>query len=361
MADSGLLFIPDISGFTKFVNQTEVDHSRYIIQELLETMINANQLQLQVSEVEGDAILFYRFGDAPSLDEIYNQVQHMFCSFHSTLQSNAARRICQCSACKHADMLTLKVITHRGNFTTYNVKDFKKLIGKDVISAHQLLKNDIPFHEYWLVTDSFFSEANTGNQLPAALKWEKGNKRTEEGQINFFYSLLTPLKDQIKNNTRDKPGIKGKRLKVLTLQREYDENIQRLFAVLGDINHRPLWMEGLKGVDQISSPVNKVGTSHQCILDKNIEVMTTSDFQSDDYSIIMEETDGKKMFTCRFELYKKDDNNTLLTLHFFLKQNPVLILVFRLFMKKKFVKKMKRSMENLAAFLKTNEATCCHC
>ena len=42
MAVSGLLFIPDISGFTDFVNETEVDHSRYIIQELLDTLINAN-------------------------------------------------------------------------------------------------------------------------------------------------------------------------------------------------------------------------------------------------------------------------------------------------------------------------------
>jgi len=36
----------------------------------------------------------------------------------------------------------LKVITHYGEFTGYKVKKFYKLIGNDVIIAHQLLKNN---------------------------------------------------------------------------------------------------------------------------------------------------------------------------------------------------------------------------
>ena len=44
MENKGLLFIPDISGFTRFVNETEIEHSRLIIQELLELLINANQI-----------------------------------------------------------------------------------------------------------------------------------------------------------------------------------------------------------------------------------------------------------------------------------------------------------------------------
>src|SRR4051794_14414748 len=102
MAESGLLFMPDISGFTNFVNQTEIDHSRFIIQELLEALINANQLNLKVSEIEGDAILFYKFGDIPSLQDMYSQVQKMFANFHAILKNYSTRRICQCSACRHA-------------------------------------------------------------------------------------------------------------------------------------------------------------------------------------------------------------------------------------------------------------------
>src|SRR5688500_14286543 len=144
MDKQGLLFIPDISGYTKFINTTEIEHSRYIIQELLEILINSNNINLKISEIEGDAILFYRFGETPSIEEMYRQVESMFCNFHKYLKRYDERRICGCKACEGAKELSLKVITHHGEFSTYTVSEFNKLIGKDVIKAHQLLKNDIP-------------------------------------------------------------------------------------------------------------------------------------------------------------------------------------------------------------------------
>src|ERR1043166_3306837 len=105
MENKGLLFIPDISGFTRFVNETEIDHSRLIIQELLEILINANQIGLEVSEIEGDAILFYKFGDPPGLEVLYRQVEKMFCDFHRSLIAYDVRRFCQCNACVSAFIL----------------------------------------------------------------------------------------------------------------------------------------------------------------------------------------------------------------------------------------------------------------
>ena len=154
MSDQGLIFIHDISGFTRFINETEIDHSRLIIQELLETLINSNEIGLEVSEIEGDAILFYKFGDPPQLEQIYRQVEKMFCEFHKNLIAYDRFQFCKCTACTSAINLTLKVISHYGQFTGYNVKNFSKLIGKDIIVAHQLLKNDIKDHEYWLVTQN---------------------------------------------------------------------------------------------------------------------------------------------------------------------------------------------------------------
>ena len=52
MENRGLLFIPDISGFTRFVNAVEIDHSRFIIQQLLEVLIKSNDSDLEISEVE---------------------------------------------------------------------------------------------------------------------------------------------------------------------------------------------------------------------------------------------------------------------------------------------------------------------
>jgi ferredoxin len=94
-----LLFIPDISGFTQFVNQVEMNHGQAIIQELLETLIESNQTGMKVSEIEGDAILFYRLGKELKPEEIAAQCKTMFIAFHQQLRRYDMSRICDCGAC----------------------------------------------------------------------------------------------------------------------------------------------------------------------------------------------------------------------------------------------------------------------
>ncbi len=187
MENKGLLLIPDISGFTKLVNDTELTHSRLIIQGLLETLIDSNQMELEISEVEGDAILFYKFGDVPDLRIIYRQVEIMYFNFRKHLKEGVTRCGCKCNACISAIGLSLKVITHYGEFMGYKVKNFNKLIGKDIIVAHQLLKNDIPLHEYWLITKSLLKD-NLPDDFTEWMKWSNSVKQTEEGQIDFLYT-----------------------------------------------------------------------------------------------------------------------------------------------------------------------------
>ena len=161
----GLLFVPDISGFTKFVNETAVSHSRHIISELLEKLIDANELGLEVSEVEGDAILFYRLGEPPAAEAFFAQVQRMFVAFHSHLRLYETQRICRCGACSTAGALTLKIVAHHGTLSLNRVKEHVKLFGRDVIAAHRLLKNDIAQHEYAPFTHAPFAELDkNGNE-----------------------------------------------------------------------------------------------------------------------------------------------------------------------------------------------------
>lgn len=68
-------FIPDMSGFTQFVTETEINHSRHIIQELLELLIDSNELKLELVEIEGDALFFCRFGLAPDAGSMIGQAK----------------------------------------------------------------------------------------------------------------------------------------------------------------------------------------------------------------------------------------------------------------------------------------------
>ncbi|HEY7496688.1 MAG TPA: DUF2652 domain-containing protein [Candidatus Tectomicrobia bacterium] len=196
MENRGLLFIPDISGFSRFVNAVELEHSRAIIQQLLEVLLRANDSGLQISEIEGDAILFYHFGEPVALRALYTQVEKMFRAFHQYLVAYDHLKICQCKACISAVDLTLKVITHYGEFTPLKVQQFEKLIGKDVIVAHQLLKNEIPHHEYWLVTHDLHGQPA---ELTQWMHWQESAKETESGAIRFYYTQLGPLKKVFHN------------------------------------------------------------------------------------------------------------------------------------------------------------------
>src|SRR5262249_13257821 len=99
MENRGVLFIPDISGFSRFVNAVELEHSRFIIQQLLDVLLRANDSGLQISQIEGDAILFYHFGEPVALRAVSPQVANMFRAFQQFLAAYDHQKICQCKAC----------------------------------------------------------------------------------------------------------------------------------------------------------------------------------------------------------------------------------------------------------------------
>lgn len=146
----GLLFIPDISGFTRLVHSTDVLTGRQITYELLSAVIGQNELQLNIAEVEGDAVLFYRYGSAPSLCELVRQYEMMAKAFETKRQELQYR------FSRSLD-LSLKVIAHYGPITEYAIGQFKKLYGKVVVEAHRLLKNSVESDSYLLLTDSLWA------------------------------------------------------------------------------------------------------------------------------------------------------------------------------------------------------------
>lgn len=351
MENRGLLFIPDISGFTRFVTDMEIEHSRHIIQELLEILIDSNELELEVSEIEGDAILFYKFGPSPDLDDIYRQVEKMFCAFHRHLRAYEHRRFCQCKACVSAVNLSLKVISHYGEFTGYTVKNFYKLIGKDVIVAHQLLKNDIDQHEYWLVTKNLV-HGNPPVNLAHWLNWNSSAKQTESGEVAFHYTPLSALKNELPAEPVPSLELKSK-VKVLSLSREYDTDIKTLFYTTGHFELRPRWQEGVKAIDEVDHLLPGVGTRHRCVLENEEVIMYSSSFSYDPESkIVFSETDEKKRSTVYFILEKTGEKKSKLTLDFYLRKSLPLQIMFNLVMKKKIEIRFQKSLTNLDSLLK---------
>lgn len=349
MENRGLLFIPDISGFTRFVNQTDIEHSRLIIQELLEVLINANDSGLQVSEIEGDAILFYKFGENPDLKSLYPQVEKMFCAFHQQLFAYDRSRFCQCSACTSAIDLTLKVITHYGEFTGYTVKNFNKLIGKDVIVAHQLLKNDIQQHEYWLVTDNLQKEEPAGPEK--WMKWDTKVKQTEAGEVTYHFTQLAKLKDSIVSEPPPQLEFSDK-VKVLSMARVYDADIIRLFHASGDFRYRHQWQEGVKGVEEVSHLLPRVGMKHRLIREDGESVIFASSYSFSPQKIVFAETDEQKKNCHSYTLEKIGEEKTRLTIDYFIRRSLGNATLFNIFRKRKMKALLQQSLVNLDTVVK---------
>ena len=193
--EPSLIFIPDITGFTKFVQSTATRHSQHIISELLETLLDSNHLGLDIAELEGDAIVFYKYAQMPSLDALLFQAKRMFENFHQQLQKYAASGVCHCGSQKTPFDLSLKIIIHRGQLGFTTVKQYRKPHGFDMIVAHKLLKNSINEREYVLVTDSFEDEVFTVN----AHGFNAGDFRKDKtfyqniGEVSYRYASLSPL------------------------------------------------------------------------------------------------------------------------------------------------------------------------
>jgi hypothetical protein len=350
MENKGLIFIPDISGFTQFMHEIEIEHGRQIIQELLETLVNANQIGLEISEIEGDAILFFKFGEAPELETLYHQVEKMFCDFHQYLIAFDNRRFCQCKSCISAINLTLKVVAHYGEFTTYQVKNFKKLIGKDIIVAHQLLKNDIEQHEYWLVTQNLLNGRNP-DDFTDRMKWNPGSKMTENEQIPFQYTQIGYLKDGIP--PYKPPLLEPKeKIKMLSVSREYDANIKKVFFTSGHLELRPHWEYGVKSIEELDHFLPGIGSRHRCIREDSETIMYASGFSYDPESVVIFSESDEKFSSARyFVLEKLAENRTRLSLEYYLKKDPIRQLAFRLFKKDKMEAEFRKSLANLEKLL----------
>ena len=196
MENQALIFIPDISGFTKFVTKCEINHTNHIISNLINIILDSNPLELKVSEIEGDAVLFYFKGMPPKKEEIIQQSKRMFIDFHTNLKDMERDFFCKCGSCMTASDLTLKFIAHYGACKEVPIHNSTKLIGSDVILAHRLLKNNVPEREYILLSEKYLKRQQSKSTIEEDWVDIKSNIENFEyfGEIRTKYIPLSPLR-----------------------------------------------------------------------------------------------------------------------------------------------------------------------
>jgi hypothetical protein len=147
---SGYLVLADISGFTSFVAQTEIEHADMALSFLLETIVERVSSLLTICQLEGDAVFAYieesKLQEGKSLLELIDQTYLAFREKALALYSQAT---CPCKACRTLPTLDLKFMLHHGEFLIQQVAGVGHLLGTDVNVIHRLAKNHVSESTGW--------------------------------------------------------------------------------------------------------------------------------------------------------------------------------------------------------------------
>lgn len=286
-ADDGmvpaLLFIPDISGFTRFIQESGSTLAPQLIADLLEILVEANTLNMEVSEIQGDAILFYRLGPPPTIQEVVTQCRRIFLDFQNYVRLVERDLESELSTALRAHDLTIKIIVHFGAVSVAQIRQFTKLMGRDVIVVHRLLKNNVTGNEYILLSDGYL-ETQAAADVARSFSWTRLLRGTclydHLGEICYRYAYLSPLRLLLGENGENSPSHDGNALKVMSTVR-----VPAAYAlrVLSNFRLRAHWMPGVSEVTYDLTKAGRLGTSYKVRLNRGqIDFQTVQHFEDTD-------------------------------------------------------------------------------
>jgi hypothetical protein len=143
-AKHAFFLIADISGYTRFLAETEINHAKGILESLFEALIPAVRTPLTISGLQGDALFAYAIDcDLVTKQCVLDLAEKIYCAFAESKERIGINSSCRCDACTTVNNLDLKIVIHHGEFVTQRSGDHEELTGKDVTTAFRLLKNDV--------------------------------------------------------------------------------------------------------------------------------------------------------------------------------------------------------------------------
>jgi len=144
MTQQGFLIISDITGYSKYVNESELEHARDSLTALLNILIQHTQSPLVLSKLEGDAVFSYApAGGFLQGQTLLDMIESTYASFRKALELMVINTTCTCNACRNLPNLDLKFFVHFGSYLTQKLGNFTELVGNDVNLVHRLAKNHI--------------------------------------------------------------------------------------------------------------------------------------------------------------------------------------------------------------------------
>lgn len=293
----GYLVIADISGYTSFVAQTELEHSHEILSELLELLINWFQPTMTISKLEGDAVFAYAPHEVFMRGEtLVDFIESMYVAFRDKQLSMKRTTTCTCNACRSIPSLDLKFFLHCGDYIQQTIANIKELVGSDVNLVHRLTKNHVTEATGWRAYMMFTEQCLNLLKLNLANPYVQMEEYENFGEIKTFNVNLHQRYKEITEARR-----------IMLADKDADLIFQIDFltppAVTWEWIHNPekrnIWNGGYVTWSTGDRPQGRpgVGSSNHCAHGKSVSTEVMVDWHPFEYYTAHTIENGKHVFT----------------------------------------------------------------
>lgn len=279
----GFLILADITGYTPFVAETELEHSQEILRRMLNSIIASLTPAFTLAEVEGDAVFVYSrdpHGDGDSnlsagiiqhhlADIVPDMIESLYYSFRDKRRSNNHAMTCVCRACSMAATLDLKFIVHYGEYILNNVGGKTKPLGSSVNVAHRLLKNHVAETTGWQAYALFTKDCLEHINLDQTELHPQTETFEHIGDVETFSINLDKMYERF---TNERVVFISQDDADLTIQRNFPITPSLLWEWFNDPKLKTRWNDG-SDWNILSRPNGRLGrgASNHCVNSKFIE------------------------------------------------------------------------------------------
>jgi hypothetical protein len=202
---SGYLLIADITGYTAYLSQSELEHAQGVLTSLLEVLLGETKPPLVLSRLAGDAVISYALGDAFASGQAFVElVDNTYVAFRRAVDRMVMNTTCTCTACANVGTLDLKFFVHHGTFARQQLSAHEELVGNDVNLLHRLLKNHVTeatgVRAYALYTDAAIQKLGLQGLTDAMIAHTESYEHV--GEVKVWIQDMTPVWTRRKETER---------------------------------------------------------------------------------------------------------------------------------------------------------------
>ena len=280
---SGYLMIADISGYTDYMQASELEHATGILEGLFAAMLDRLQSPFVLSNVQGDAILAHaRAGLVADGHSVIDTVEAVYFGFAHALEGMILNTTCQCNACRNLSNLDLKLLIHYGAYVDQAIAGRVELGGTDVILVHRLMKNDVVastgIGAYAAFTEAAVNEIGVPEYFDGMAHHREDVERFDPVQLRILD--MRPLWES--HRDRERVVASADELFIPEVEIDIAAPVDRVWYYLTNPQRRPEWMVDVTEVTRTKTRNGRlrVGAVEHCAHgDGKTSVFTFYDWQ----------------------------------------------------------------------------------